>query len=253
MYDRQSNGGFDVIASKGFNLIDSGPGNVSDLSAGLKGMVWVGDYDNASCSWQTSDSTLTGYVNAHVGDPKVGVWFISDEPDPYACPNAPAQHKARTDLIHSLDPNAKVLVVLDSNSGAASKNQLALWAGKSDIFGQDPYTCYQGQLTCNLQWIDQLAAEADRVGMVPYWGVIQAFGNPPGSGYCYTGLTTTGASTCGDARLPTAQEIHAQMDRWRATSASGYLAFAWRWPSNDSSLWLANHPELQDQLKIENG
>jgi hypothetical protein len=32
----------------------------------------------------------------------------------------------------------------------------------------------------------------------------------------------------------------------------GYLVFAWRWPRNDPSLWLANHPVLQAQLAREN-
>jgi hypothetical protein len=32
-----------------------------------------------------------------------------------------------------------------------------------------------------------------------------------------------------------------------------YFVFAWRWPRDDSSLWLANQPDLQAQLKAENG
>jgi hypothetical protein len=252
VYDRESDGTFDQITSHGFNLIDSSPGTLSDLSgSGMKGLTWVGDYNNSTCSWEVSDSSLTSTVTAHKGDPNVGVWFISDEPDPTACPNAPAQHKARTDLVHSIDPNAKVLVVLDANSGKASLDQIKLWPGSADYFGLDPYTCYQGSSSCLLSWIDTLAAEADRVSL-PYWGVVQGFGNPSGSGYSYTSLDTAGNSHSGDARLPSAQEIHDQFTHWRATKMKGYLVFAWRWPSGTSSLWLQNHPELQVQLAVEN-
>ena len=253
VYDRDfSLTGFADEALIGFNLIDSAPGTVDGLTGDLKGMVWVGDYDNSTCTWTISDPTLESIVAAHKDDPKVGVWFISDEPDPIACPDAPAQHKARTDLIHSIDPSAKVLVVLDSNSGRASLDQLGKWVGTADVFGLDPYTCYQGQSDCVLSWIDTLAAAADAVGL-PYWGVVQAFGNPIGSGYWFTSLDGAGIQHSGLARLPSADELHQEFVHWRATNMQGYLVFAWHWPQSDSSLWLANHPELQSQLAVENG
>jgi hypothetical protein len=235
MYDREADGGFSHIAGLGFNLIDSGTGDFDDLTGSLKGMVWVGDYDNATCSWQMSDADLLSVVTAHRDDPKVGVWFISDEPDPYACPTAFAQHAARSALIHSIDPGTPTLIVLDSNSDQRSLDQMPGWKGTADVIGIDPYPCHHDG-PCQYDWIDTVAHKADQVGL-PYWGVVQAFGDPPGSGW----------------RLPTAAEIHEQFVHWRATRMTGYLVFAWRWPSSDSSLWLANHPELQAQLKIENG
>jgi hypothetical protein len=63
--------------------------------------------------------------------------------------------------------------------------------------------------------------------------------------------TTT--SGCGFARLPTAAEIHEEFAHWRATAMSSYLVFSWRWPDSMPSLWLENHPELQDQLAVEAG
>ncbi|HET7047345.1 MAG TPA: DNRLRE domain-containing protein [Solirubrobacteraceae bacterium] len=252
VFDRDlSSTGFSDEAAAGFDLIDSSPATVDDLAGGLKGMVWVGNYNNATCSWSVSDATLQGYVAAHKGDPKVGVWLISDEPNPVMCPTAPAQHKARTDLIHSVDPTAKVLVVLDGNSGQASRDQLPDWVGTADAFGLDPFTCYQGQSSCVLSWIDTLAASADRVGL-PYWGVVQAFGNPSGSGASYTSLDSSGLKVTGDARLPTADELHEEFVHWRATRMLSYLVFAWRQPAATPSLWLANQPALVSQLTIEN-
>ena len=86
---------------------------------------------------------------------------------------------------------------------------------------------------CQYSYIDQQAAEADRLG-IRYWGVIQAVGD--GSYY----------------RPPTPEELHEQFVHWRATNMEGYLVFSWRWPEDGSALQLANNLELQAQFAIEN-
>jgi acid phosphatase len=253
VYDRDlSSSGFSDEAQVGFDLIDSTPSNVDDLTGGLRGLVWVGAYDNSTCSWQVSDSELANDVAQHFGDSRVAAWFIADEPDPLACPGAPAQVKARTALIHSVDPGAKVLVVLDSNSGYQSLDQMAGWVGTADVFGLDPYTCWQGQSSCVFSWIDQVAAKADQVGL-PYWGIVQGFGEGSGGSW-FEGLDSSGNPVSGQARLPTADELHQEFVHWRATQMQDYLVFAWRWPhdSSQSSLWLANQPALLSQLTSEN-
>jgi hypothetical protein len=255
MFFRQSNGGYDVIASKGFNLIDSTPNEVADLPAGLKGLTWVGDYDRTTCSFQQSDTQIRSAVQAHIGDPKIGVWFISDEPwqgGTPNCANAPAQHKARSDLIHSIDPNAKTLIVLDGNSDHQSIDQIPSWKGTADYIGINAYICWQGQSSCQYQWIDQLGAKF-AANNVPLWGVLQAHGEPDGQGQTMCVVTTAGGTACGQTRLPTPAEIHQQFLHWRATTMLNYLVFSWRWPDNAPSFWLQNQPTLQDQLKIENG
>jgi len=246
MYDRESGGGFATIAAAGFNLIDSGPNNLDGLDGTtMEGMVWVGDY--ANCSWEVSDATLKSYVQARVGDPRVGVWFISDEPD-WTCPNVTQQHRDRVALIKSIDPKAKTLTVLDSNSAQASLDQLSKFKDTTDYVGLDPYVCHTNQ-PCAYNWIDRNAAAADALG-INYWGVAQAFADPTVSGYQW--LDAFGSQS-GSLRLPTAPEIHEQFNRWRASKATGMLTFSWRWPRDNSLLWLQNHPELQDQLRIETG
>src|SRR5215211_1061948 len=94
-----------AVASYGWNLIDVSSKSAADqLPSVARALVWVGDYDNTKCTWEVSDTSLKSQVIAGVGDPKIVGYFFSDEADPYACANAPAQHKARSDLIHSLDP-----------------------------------------------------------------------------------------------------------------------------------------------------
>ena len=253
MIDRDFSGtGYDDLTALGFNYIDSTPSNVNTLTGDLKGLVWVGDYDNGTCDWQVSDGTLTARVTEHKDNPKVGAWFISDEPDPFGCPSAYAQHKARVALINGIDPGTPVLTVLDSNSGQASLDQMQTWAANGDVFGMDPYTCLQGASSCAFEWIDRLAAEADRVGM-RYWAMVQAFGEPDGSGPYMVYLDAAGGSHSGRPRLPTPAEMHEQFEHWRATRMEGYLAFAWKWPDGSPAVWLANQPALQQQLAVENG
>jgi hypothetical protein len=253
MFFRQSNGGFDAEVADGFNLIDSGPGEVAGLSAGVKGLTWVGDYSRTGCTFDQTDAQITAAVRAHIGDPKVGVWFISDEPwqgGTAHCVNAPAQHAARTALIHSIDPNAKTLIVLDGNSDQESLDQIPAWVGSADYVGVNAYICWHGQ-ECHYDWIDKIDQKA-RASKLPLWGVIQAHGDTADSQLMCV-VPTGGGLQCGTTRVPTPAEIHEEFNHWRATSMLSYLVFSWRWPATDATLWLENHPEVQDQLKIENG
>ena len=198
------------VASYGYNLMDAGSQWAADNApAGTRGLVWLGDYDNATCSWEKSDAEVRSVVQNSVDDPKVAGFFISDEPDPFACPDAPAQHRARTGLIHQLDPSAFVVMVVDSNSGAQTLSQIPVWSGAADYIGLDPYPCYTGQ-PCDYAWIDTVIQAADAAGL-DYWGVIQAFRGT------------------GNWRYPTADELAHMLGQWSASRESGMMTFAWSW------------------------
>jgi hypothetical protein len=255
IYSRETDNTFDRETALGFNLIDSDPSDLADVNGtSEKAMVWVGSYDHASCQFEVSDSQLKSWVSAHVGDKRIAVWYLSNEPvfgGDARCPDVYAQHKTRSDLIHSIDPNAKTLVVIDGNSGRAgglapyTLDEIPKWKGTTDIVGINAYICRQGE-PCEYGWIDKIGAAAKAAGL-NFWGQIQAFGEPPGQGF---DMCTD--SACGKPRLPSPDELHQEFNHWRATDMSAYLVFEWRWPSADSSLWLANHPELQSQLATEN-
>src|SRR2546426_8394719 len=165
-----------VVAAHGWNLLGVRSQSAADqLPGGTRGIMYVGDYDNSACDWGVSDLELTAQVAAMAGDPKVAGYYFSDEPDPYACPSAPPQHRARSRLIHSLDPGKMTVMTMDSNSAQASLDQVPLWVGAADYVGLDPYPCYQNA-PCNFAWIDAIIEAADRAGL-SYWGVVQAFGN----------------------------------------------------------------------------
>ena len=229
VYDRDfSPTGFDDEAALGFSFIDSSP-NAGQMNAlavrGLRGFAWLGGYSNSSCSFNESDDWVSEHVARVAGHPAVGAYFVDDEPDPVACPSAPDQMKARSDLVKSIDPGPPTLVVIER------PERLKLFAGKVDVLGLDKYPCSIAH-GCDYSKIDAQAAEADRLG-VRYWGVVQAYGDD-----WY--------------KVPTPAELHQQFVHWRATRMEGYLVFAWRYPDDEPSSWLANNPGLQSQLAIEN-
>jgi hypothetical protein len=230
IYGRDSSpSGFDREAAIGFDYIDSGP-YVEEMRAlavrHLKGLVWLGGYDNATCRFIYTDAWVRLHVSAIAGSPAVGAYFIDDEPDAGACPKAPAEIRARSALVKSIDPRPPTLLV------TFRLNQLRLFAGTVDVIGLDHYPCSLKH-GCDYSTIDAEAAAADRLG-IRYWGVIQAHGDDY-------------------YKQPTPEELHQEFVHWEATRMQGYLVFAWRWPKNRPRLWLANNPELRARLAIENG
>jgi hypothetical protein len=224
IYDRDIDG----QAAIGFNFIDSGAyrDQMDVLAArGLKGFVWLGGYSNTTCTFSYSDDWVRSHVAAIAGHPGVGAYFIDDEPNAALCPSAPAQIRARSGLVKSIDPGPPTFIV------TYKVEQLALFAGTVDVLGLDRYPC-SIKYGCDYSKIDAVVAEAERLG-VRYWAVIQAFGD---AWY----------------RMPTPEELHQQFVRWRATNMEGYLVFAWRFPAADPSLWLANNLPVQVQFAVEN-
>ena len=217
----------------GWNLLDVGSKSSADaLPARARGLVWVGDYDNGQCAWEQSDAQVRSEVEKAVGDRKVYGYFISDEPNPYDCPNAPAQHRDRTELIHSIDASKRTVIVLDSNgfSGQQSRDaldQLPDWKGTADYIGLDPYPCYKGE-PCDFSWVRKTIDRANAAGL-PYWGVTQAFE--------------------GDSwRWPTPAQQGRLLTLWAHSQQRGYMTFAWDW--NGSVL--RSRPGLLRVLRLYN-
>jgi hypothetical protein len=222
--------GFDHQADIGFNMIDSGPyrEELDPLAErGLKAFIWLGGYSNARCRFREGDSWVRSHVRAIRRHPAVRAYLIDDEPDAARCPGAPAQMKARAKLVRSIDRRRQrptFIVVY-------RREQLRRFAGTVDLLALDEYPCSH-EFGCVYSKIDRMAAHADRLG-IRYWGVIQAHGDD-----WY--------------KLPSPEELHEIFARWRATNMEGYMVFSWAWPPGDRSLWVANHPELQEQLAVEN-
>lgn len=125
--------------SVGFNLMDVSNKAVMDaLPVGLRGLYWIGNGFNTTCSWALTDAQVTTIVNANRGDPKFcGIYYISDEPHTSVCPTGPTELTNRTALIHSLDPTAKTFAIIQD--GTSHPGEFAAFANSVDYIGVDPY------------------------------------------------------------------------------------------------------------------
>ena len=214
-----------AAAAAGWNLIDVDSKQEADgLPSGTRALFWIGDYDNSKCAWEVSDAELRSKLPALAGDPKVAGYFYSDEPDPSACPAAPSQHRARSNLIHTLSPGKFTVMVSDSNSGQASLAQIPKWRGAADYVGLNPYPCYRGK-PCNYAWIKRIIATANRAGL-RYWGAVQAFADS-------------------DWRWPTSAEESRMLSLWGRSRQAGYMTFAWTWAGRS----LNTQPRLLSVLR----
>jgi PKD repeat protein len=211
-----------TTASAGrWNLLDVGLSTIGNVpsGSGLAGMVWLGDFDKTTCSFAVSDSTVTSVVSLHKGDARVFGYFIADEPDSGSCAGAAALLRARTDLIHSIDPSARTFAVFSQPATFAS------YVATVDIAATDPYPCKPSQ-PCDTTMIPAYAAAMKAAGATNWWGVLQAFGS-------------------GGWRWPTGDEEHAMIRQWCAAGVAGTATFAWTWSGEN----LSDHPDVLREIQ----
>jgi hypothetical protein len=219
--------GFDHLVSAHCNVIDR-PAFREDLDAlpsGVKGMVWVGNYDNSICDWQKSDDWIRSHLAAIKGHPAIAMYYLADVPHIWDCPTLPQQMKARSDLVHSIDPGPPTFVLIEPR---ANENPYAPYVGTTDIIGADRYPCSYKD-GCVMSLIDDTIALLEDAHAPRYWASLQAFAD----------------ST---HRMPTPDELREEFRRWGASRADGVLAFSWNFGTDT----LDNHPELVAVLTEEN-
>ncbi len=240
VYGKDSSpGGFDTIASAGFNTVMTDPyvQSLAPLAAkGLKGVVWLGAWINApTCGFEDDDAKIRSLVTPIAGDPAILAYYLGDEPLVTQCPLAPAMFKQRTALVHSLDPGSKTFTVIQQYEGKVARDY-APWAGAVDILGFDIYPCSQAQPKCDFTAIDSAIRSIRGAGITDYWAVIQDFQD------CFY-------------RLPTPSELGSEFDHWAASGMSGYFVFSWNYQSSDSTCRgtsLDTHADNVAVLKSEN-
>jgi hypothetical protein len=223
--------GYTLQAGKGFNAFDIGPER-SRLDAlardGLKAIVWLGGWSNVTCSWEHDDSWIQPRIGSVADSHAIAAYYLGDEPQASKCPAAPAMFRARTALVHELDPNHPTLTVI-SAFDAGRTFPYAEWKGSTDILAFDVYPCNRTSAQCDFDRIDAAIGAIRNAGITRYWAVIQAFED---SYY----------------RLPSPIELHEEFQRWRRSSISGYLVFSWSYLSFN----LEHQPEHLRQLEMEN-
>jgi Ca2+-binding RTX toxin-like protein len=218
----------DLAHQYGYNLIDVSTKSEADATpAGTRGQLWLYDYDNTTCSWEKDDNYVRNIVSSVVDDPKVAGFYFSNEPDPFACPTAPQQHKDRNALIKSLAPTKYTLIGIDANWRAHFDSYGTMWVGAADYINYNPYICYvDDRSTCDFAWQDHVLQVAESLDQ-PYFVALQAFKEDS------------------EWRWPSASEERQMLRKLCGTSAQGYLTFSWNWQHDP----LLNHPAVLAEIQ----
>lgn len=168
------------LSEIGFDLADvSSAKRLAALPKGLQGVLWLGNGYNTSCKWRLSDSQVAAEVKLARDVPNFsGIYYISDEPHPATCPDAPDRLAERTALIHSLDPHGRSFIVVEG--GALAPGEFQLLADSADLIGLDPYPCNRSNVKagCDLNQlrIRVMAARNAGIAVDRIVPVFQAFG-----------------------------------------------------------------------------
>ncbi len=207
-----------AIASAGFNAVTLNP-YVADLNAirsrGLRGIVWLGGYDNDSCAFNKPDDWIRRKLKAIKRHSAVVAYQIDDEPKSTECPSAPSQIAARSKLVKSLDPGTLTVITHFRSS------EFRDFANATDVLGVVSYPCSH-EYGCRYWKIRADVRAARAGGWKRLWAVPQAFGDDY-------------------YRVPRPRELRRILSIWDRAGVEGSLAYEWDKNSPDA---LNVHPEL---------
>lgn len=212
---------------EGFTVLDATPSQLADVPAGARVLVWLGGYDNSSCSWAASDAQLIAWFAQYgvAKDDRVAGYFLADEPNTDGhCPGAPRMVRARSALVRSLDPDTRHFTLANIDD----PHQFAAFRGTADVLATDPYPC-RVHAACDWSQIPSYIARLKAAGVTRYMGFLQAF---------------AGQSW----RWPTPAELRRMIDQWRHSDWCGAITFAWAYQGEA----LSDHPDLLDVLRAFN-
>jgi hypothetical protein len=216
-----------MTAALGFTAVDVTPSQVQQLPENRKGLVWLGGYDRTSCTLATTDDDLRQqFATYHLADdPRVLGYFLADEPNTnHNCPQSAGQLRARTALVHSLDPDPRRFTLTNVDD----PDQFTAFKGTVDVLATDPYPCRVGR-PCDDHLIPDRIARLRQAGISRYIGILPVFSGGPW-------------------RWPTAKELERILDQWRPSDWCGALFFSWTWAGGN----LIDHPDLLAVLKSFN-
>lgn len=216
------------IASLGFNAVTVGPyrDRLDVLASyGTGGLVWLGGYDNMTCSFVETDDWVRSHVTAIADHPAVIGYDVDNEPHAADCPTAPQQMRERNALVKSLDPGEDTYMTLHE---AAEFDD---FIGSADILRISGYPCSHENGCRYAQKITDRVTAARAAGWTRIFGGVQAFGDEY-------------------YRLPTPDEEQIILDTWRNAGVEGIVTYVWDY---SDPVVLRDHPELWDVLRRENG
>ena len=208
------------IRSLRFNLLTVNP-NEPDLdrlrNSGLKGLIWLGGYDNDECEFSENNAWVLDKIGELGDHPAAYAWFIDDEPHA-DCPNVREDIRGRSDLIKNNLPGALTVV---SENEVEAFDELA---NTTDVLVIVSYPCSHED-GCVYDKVDDDVQAAKEAGVPRFWGAIQAFGEEY-------------------YKMPNNAETRELFRTWNRTGMGGYMAYIWRSDGEDETL--EDHEELWD-------
>lgn len=218
---------FSRIAELGFRTVIVNPTRAAldDIHAhGLTAMIFLGGYDSDTCAFGWTDKKVSERVKPIKDHPASGMYYIADEPHTN-CPNVVKQIRGRNQLVKKIDPTATTAIAENRHGSFGAL------ANTTDVMIISVYPCSHGR-GCVLSKIDA-AMNAVRAAKVEHpWAAPQSFGDEY-------------------YRVPTPGELQAIIDRWRAGGVEGFFTYTWNCCGDPETL--ANHPELWNTWRSENG
>ena len=217
-----------LVAGLGFRTVLANPtrAQLDQIHAyGLTAMLYLGGYDSTTCTFGWSDDTVSERVNAVKDHPASVMYYVADEPHTANCPDAVKQIRARALLVKSIDPTASTAIAENRGSDVTA------FANATDVMILSTYPCSY-QSGCVLSKIDTALNTARDANVKHPWGAPQSFGDDY-------------------YRVPTPDELQAIIDRWKAGGVQGFFTYTWNCCGDPETL--ANHPELWDTWRRENG
>lgn len=209
----------DTIQNTGFNAVTVTPLDTADLGLisrkGMKAIVWLWDYNNDTCQFQRNNDWIRYHVGRLAENPAVQAYHIADEPSANRCPTASAQLRARTDLIHSIDPGTPTFVALTIRGGQ-EWYPYQHFVDSADILGLVVYPC-TWKHGCRFGMIASAIKEAKADGVERFWAIMQDFGK---STNWY--------------KQPTPTQLAQQFDAWATSGMEGYMVYHWGYGQLDS-------------------
>jgi hypothetical protein len=208
-----------VTARYGFSDVDVSPSEVGSLGGTQRALVWLGGYDNATCTLVWSDDVIRADFDEYglARSSRIAGYFLVDEPNTDGnCPAASVQVKARAALVRSLDPDPAHFTLANIDD----PGQFGSFRGSVDVMSTDPYPCKIGK-PCDWSMIPRYIAQLRRAGVVRYMGMLQAFS---AEGW----------------RWPTAAELARMITQWQDSGWCGEITFSWVYRGQQ----LSDHPDL---------
>jgi hypothetical protein len=225
--------GSDLMEALGFNVVEVGPyrEELDGLQArGLRAMVWLGRWESHLCNFARDDDWVAQTLLPIAGHPAIFMYVLGDEPAAGECPDGPAIYRARTELVHLIDPGHPTFTAIpDQDPWLGEWHPYRHWVGAVDIIGVDIYPCRVRE-ECEYAKIDAALSALEQQGVPRYLAILQAF-SAERSGY----------------RLPTAEEVQQQFLGWRPSRMEGYFVYTWH-----SDVDLEDHPDILAALASEN-